>query len=535
MNRKAIANLERLRKIFTYPEYKGTKLQAIEEEISENLHDFLRQKIVAEDIKPKRLEVFFHDYRIPEEPIFVSEQAEFLLQKVVAQSVNTSSPKFIGHMASALPYFMLPLTKIMTALNQNLVKTETSKSFTPLERQVVGMLHHLVYQQTEEFYRANMHSRRFAIGTFCSGGTIANLTALWVARNKLLPPQPDKGFAGVRIDGVGQALRHYSYRDLAIIVSRRSHYSLTKAADILGIGRKMLISVDTDKDERMCLDSLRSHICKLQEQKVGIIAIIGTAGTTETGSIDPLPALREIANTIGCHFHVDASWGGVTLFSRRYRHLLHGIAEADSVTIDAHKQLYSPIGAGIVLFKRETDLSNINQQANYIIRDGSRDLGKHTVEGSRPGMALLVHSSLRIFGSRGFELTVEHGINRAKCFADMIEQSANFELMTAPYLNILTYRFHPECRARSTSRQDEESLNRLTTDIQRKQRGKGVSFVSRTTLRLHNRPYSAVVFRVVLANPLTTDVHLREILVEQEEIAHKLLFTCDGDVYNYQG
>ena len=83
-------------------------------------------------------------------------------------------------MTSALPYFILPLSKLMVGLNQNLVKIETSKAFTPMERQVLGMMHRLVYQDDEPFYQQWMHSANHSLGAFCSGGTIANLTALWV-------------------------------------------------------------------------------------------------------------------------------------------------------------------------------------------------------------------------------------------------------------------------------------------------------------------------------------------------------------------
>jgi len=103
-----------------------------------------------------------HD--IPEQPSFVSDHTQFLLNKLVAQSVHTSAPSFIGHMTSALPYFLMPLSKIMIGLNQNLVKIETSKAFTPLERQVLGMIHNLIYHQDESFYQQWMHSADHSLG-----------------------------------------------------------------------------------------------------------------------------------------------------------------------------------------------------------------------------------------------------------------------------------------------------------------------------------------------------------------------------------
>src|SRR5688572_27702594 len=183
-SKKAEASLETMHKIFTVPESEHSTLQRLDREISNNLHGLLSSRIVAGDIDPANLEQDFLDTHIPENPLFVSEQVEFLLNKVVAQSVHTSAPSFIGHMTSALPYFMFPLAKIMMTLNQNVVKIETSKAFTPLERQVVGMLHRLVYEQSDEFYAQWTQSFTHSLGVFCSGGTIANVTALWVARNR---------------------------------------------------------------------------------------------------------------------------------------------------------------------------------------------------------------------------------------------------------------------------------------------------------------------------------------------------------------
>ncbi len=113
------------------------------------------------------------------------------------------------------------------------------------------------------------------------------------------------------------------------------------------------------------------------------------------------------------------------------------------MTIDAHKQLYVPVGAGMVLFKDVQALASVEHHANYVIRQGSRDIGKHTLEGTRSGMAMLVHSALRIIGRRGYELLIDLGIDMARQFAAMITAAPDFELVTAPELNLLTYRYVP--------------------------------------------------------------------------------------------
>ncbi|MDD1780887.1 putative pyridoxal-dependent aspartate 1-decarboxylase [Enterovibrio sp. ZSDZ35] len=523
--KKAEASLESLQRIFTVPEAPNSTLGSIEQAISQNLNRFLQDHIAATDSSLSDIEQDFSDPCIPEQPTFVSDHTEFLLDKVVAQSVHTSSPRFIGHMTSALPYFLMPLSKIMIGLNQNTVKIETSKAFTPLERQVLGMLHNLIYGCSKDFYQSCMHSAHHSLGAFCSGGTIANITALWVARNSAL--KASHGFKGVAEEGIFRAMKHYGYEDLAILVSERGHYSLKKAADVLGIGRESLIAIPTDEHNRICLDKLQDKIDDLKARNIKPFALVGVAGTTETGNIDPLEAMADIAEHEGIHFHVDAAWGGASLMSSNQRPKLRGIERADSVTIDAHKQLYVPMGAGMVIFKDPTLVSAIEHHADYILRKGSKDLGSHTLEGSRSGMAMLLFASLNIIGRQGYELLIDQSVDKARYFAELIQAQSDFELITEPELCLLTYRFVPELVQNALKKANQEEfeqlhalLNDLTIFIQKRQREAGNTFVSRTTLKPEKFARRATsVFRVVLANPLTTHDILQEVLDEHRDIA----------------
>jgi len=517
----AQANLENLYRIFTIPEAPDSTLGGIDQAITENVTGFLQEHVVALEREMEEIEKDFADPRIPEEPTFVSEYTEFVKEKLVAQSVHTAAPSFVGHMTSALPYFMLPLSRIMTALNQNLVKVETSKAFTPMERQVLAMLHRLIYNREDNFYPRWIHKSQHALGAFCSGGTIANITALWVARNRLCGPSGN--FKGISQEGLLKALRHLDCDGLAVFVSRRGHYSLGKGIDVLGLGRDNLILIDTDDNNRIDMAQLRSEYLRLKTQRVLPLAVVGLAGTTETGNVDPLEELADFAQEIGCHFHVDAAWGGPTLFSETHKQLLRGIERADSVTIDAHKQLYVPMGAGMVLFKDPTAMSAIEHHAAYILRHGSKDLGSHTLEGSRPGKSMLVHAGLSIIGRKGYELLIDMGIERAKLFAGKINQHPDFELMSEPELNILTYRYNPSWLQAAMAQANKEQvadanlqLDHIIRLIQKIQREAGKSFVSRT--RLRSARYNdevLTVFRVVLANPLTTEEILDAVLEEQ--------------------
>ena len=184
------------------------------------------------------------------------------------------------------------------------------------------------------------------------------------------------------------------------------------------------------------------------------------------------------------------------------------------------------MGAGLCVFKRPETLASVEHHAEYIIRKGSKDLGSHSVEGSRPGMAVLVHAGLHIIARSGYELLIDEGIAKAKAFAEIIKASSDFELISEPELNILTYRYLPEAAKALLASNDSAQrsatnviLNRITRLIQKTQRALGLSFVSRTQLnpqRYDRDP--VVVFRVVLANPLTTMAILQDVLEEQRRI-----------------
>lgn len=322
-------------------------------------------------------------------------------------------------------------------------------------------------------------------------------------------------------------MKHYGYEGLAILVSERGHYSLKKAADLLGIGQQGLVAVKTDEYNRICPADLKQKFAELKQQKIHPFAVIGVAGTTETGNVDPLRDIAAICEEESCHFHVDAAWGGATLMSDKYRSILDGIELADSVTIDAHKQLYIPMGAGMVLFKDPQAMKSIQHHAQYILRKGSKDLGRHTLEGSRSGMAMLVYAAMHIISRPGYELLINQSIEKARYFADLIEKQSDYELVSKPELCLLTYRYVPEnvkqaLKLASESEKDElhDLLNQLTKFVQKKQRETGLSFVSRTQLNpIRWSGRDTIVFRVVLANPLTSTEVLNNVLDEQREIA----------------
>ncbi|MDL2286065.1 putative pyridoxal-dependent aspartate 1-decarboxylase [Desulfococcaceae bacterium OttesenSCG-928-F15] len=524
---------ERLLRLFIQPDTEAdrAKLVGYMEQIFFGLQEFLLKHVgVTEEISLKELAQgymdstisFHHEKKLPE---VISD----IIENLAPNAVNISSPYFVGHMTSAIPFFMVFFKALVAALNQNVVKIETSKVFSIVERQVLAKIHRLIYGFDTAFYEENVQSLETTLGVFTEGGTTANLTALWVARNRLLGPK--EGFEGVEKEGLVEAYRAYGIERCVILVSKRGHYSLRKSVGVLGLGSQSLVPIEVDAENRICLPVLRRKIAEFKsDPKTMILAVIGIAGATETGTVDPLRKMAEICREAGIHFHVDAAWGGPTLMSDRYRHLLDGIELADSVTIDGHKQFYMPMTCGMVYFRDPNHMDAISYHANYILRRGSVDLGIRSLSGTREAHSLVLDSALKVMGRRGYAMLIDHGIALARDFADEIRKRDNFQLVTMPELNILTYRFCPtplKKKLLSSPRAERirinEKLNDININIQRTQREAGKSFVSRTAID-KGAPGGAetVVLRVVLMNPLTTIEILNEILDEQESLFQKL-------------
>ncbi|AOM39861.1 pyridoxal-dependent aspartate 1-decarboxylase PanP [Xenorhabdus hominickii] len=506
------------------------ELLGLEANIADNSVDYCRHELNQPPQDLDELEKKFSSVTIPELPVDIGTHVQHLSKDIFRQVIPVSSPTFVGHMTSALPRHLPTLGKVLMALNQNVVKLETSHVLTVLERQVLGMMHKLVYNCDDTFYKQWLHSGEHALATFCSGGTVANLTAMWACRNQLMPANGD--FAGLSREGLARGLNHYGYNGLAILVSELGHYSLKKTIDVLGLGQDALISVEADKDGRICIDALLMQLQHLRQRNIKPMAIVGIAGTTETGSIDPLNTLADIAEQEQCHFHVDAAWGGSSLLSARHQYLFKGIERADTVAIDAHKQMYVPMGAGMVLFRQPTLTEAIAQHANYIVRKGSKDLGRHTLEGSRSAMSLMLYSNFHLLGRQGFAHLIDASIEKARQFANLIRQQDDFELISEPQLCLLTYRYAPALvrqllRKGSASVQQKlhDALNALNQSIQTMQWSTGKCFVSRTCLKpVQWDRQPTVVLRVVLANPLTTQEILENMLEEQRQLAQQSLF-----------
>ena len=522
-----VADYEALERIFHRPENEQSRnvLTKYMEQILFGLHDFLRRHVgITEEIPLKELAEQFTASTIARSPVKkLADVIAEIIEEIAPQAVNISSPYFIGHMTSAIPFFMVHLSTIVAALNQNPVKLETSKVVSVYERQVLAKVHRLLFNLGDAFYDTHIQKPESTLGSFVEDGTLANLSALWVARNRLLPAT--SGYAGAERDGVARALNDRGLRKLTILVSELGHYSIRKSAGVLGLGYDAVTPIPVDSANRVDLTvlerTLKDHH---RDPETSVMAVIGIAGTTETGTVDPLTKIAGLCREFGVHFHVDAAWGGPVLLSENNCGLLKGIELADSVTIDGHKQFYLPMTNGMVFFKDPQAMDAVAYHAAYINRPGSVDLGIRSLAGSRSATSLVLGSALDIMGSGGYALLIDHGIEIARAFAEEIKRRSMFELITAPELNILTYRLVPDALCQSnTSRQtvDEAQrlrlLNKINIKVQRMQREAGNSFVSRTTLRRSGQP-DTVVLRAVLMNLRTNQEILNSILDEQEAI-----------------
>ncbi|MEH1860177.1 MAG: putative pyridoxal-dependent aspartate 1-decarboxylase [Nostoc sp.] len=469
----------------------------------------------------------FSESKIPVQPIDFESYLKYLGNNVVAHSIHTSSPQFIGHMTSALPSFVRPLAKLMTAMNQNVVKIETAKALSFCEREALAMLHRLIYNFSDNFYGQHIQNNLSTLGILVSGGTVANITALWCARNAILGAKDE--FLGVEKEGLGASLDFYGYKGAVIIGSDLMHYSFDKAADLMGIGTQSLIRIPTDSNNRVDIQALRQAVVECRDQNLLIIAIVGIAGTTDSGGVDSLFDIAEIAQEAHVHFHVDAAWGGPLIFSEQHRHKLAGIERADSVTIDGHKQLYLPIGIGMVFLRDPHLATAIEKQASYTMRKGSFDLGKRALEGSRPGMALFLHAGLNLIGLKGYEFLIDEGIRKTEYMADRICTMPEFELLAKPNTNLLLYRYIPEpfrelVIKNQLTEIDNQLINKFNECLQKIQRQIGHTFISRTTKSITSfgKEIPIIALRAVIANPLTKEEDIDAVLNDQIQIAAKI-------------
>jgi aromatic-L-amino-acid/L-tryptophan decarboxylase len=220
-------------------------------------------------------------------------------------------------------------------------------------------------------------------------------------------------------------------------------------------------AIAVDGEQRMRPDALADAIERDRAAGVRPLAVCATAGTTTTGSIDPLPALADIAAEHGLWFHVDAAYGGAAVLSDELRGLLDGIERADSLAVDPHKWLYTAQSAGCVLVRDFGHLSrSFHADASYIWLDEAArhgiDFAMHGPQFSRGFAALKVWVSLLAHGRAAYGKRIAHDAALARYLGELVTEHADFELMCEPRLSICCFRYRPRGWAGT-----EEQLDRL--------------------------------------------------------------------------
>jgi putative pyridoxal-dependent aspartate 1-decarboxylase len=457
----------------------------------------------------------------------IGEYFERISRSILPQAANLASPFCMGHMTGPVPSFAPILAQVIASLNQNLVKRDASPGLTGLERSTIATLHRLVYREQDEYYRNHTQKFESTLGILGGGGTMANLTALWIARNRAFPPDGD--FPGVERTGLCAALSRYGYDGAVIAGSELMHYSIAKTASVLGLGSNQVIRIPVDVRNRMDVGALEKCLASCLARRICVLAVVGNAGSTDCGSIDPLDEIGALAHAAGAFFHVDAAWGGPLLFSRACRPLLRGIESSDSVAFDAHKQMYLPVANTVLLFKDPSVARLIEQTSHYMLHDGSGDLGRRSLEGSRGGSVVHLDAALAIIGAAGYEYLIDENLRKARLMTEMIRADHRFELLLEPGINIVLYRYIPKpMRGRAFSAfsaDDNLFLNRFNEDLQKAQSAAGRTYVSRTTLHntIHGRETPILALRAVIANPLIEESHLRGVLEDQALMALELM------------
>ncbi|KAJ3388180.1 putative fatty-acid--CoA ligase FadD10 [Lobulomyces angularis] len=455
------------------------------------------------------------------ETLSTEEYINFLKENFVKDASRISSPFRIAHQSGPLPFYIKHLATLLTTLNQNMMSVYGSPTLSIIEKETIAEIH-------KDFFGGNYErSINECYGISCSGGTVANITGLWVARNRAL--QCDN--SGIEQNGLYSVMIKNGYAGVAIITSCMNHYSIKKAAGIMGLGESSVIEIDTDAEFKIRTDLVEEKVKELKSKNILVVAIVGIAGTTEVGSIDNMIELGRIARDNNIHFHVDACWGAPFIYSSKFKDLFLGIENADTIAVDGHKYFHTPYGLGILLYKQGSYSNFIQKSARYAIRDAN-DLGKYTLEGSRPGNILYLHANLSLMGKKGFAESVEAGSKSAFTFSKTLKLAGrSVQIFNRPQTNILCYRFIPSFLQRKNlifSNEEESLLDYFNINIENIQTKTGKCFVSRTKLKVGKKVHH--VLRVVFMNVMSTKDDLNFVFEEQLKISFILEKKFDNEI-----
>ena len=396
--------------------------QQLEDAVGEFVHDFCADKHeihtqpVIQEADPLQLEKL-QKIGIPEKGRPVEQVVSEMEQEVFRYCGNPNHPRFFGFVpgpASCVSW----LGDIMTAAyNIHAGGSRLAPTVNCIEQNMIRWMAD----------KAGFGPK--AGGIFVSGGSMANITALTAARDRKLTE--DTLHLGVAY------------------VSDQTHSSVAKGLRVIGITQSRLRTIPTDDGFRMRTDLLRQAI--QQDLKDGMIpfAVIGTAGTTNTGSVDPLREIAKICQEYQMWFHVDGAFGGSVLLSETHKNMLSGVELADSLSWDAHKWLFQTYGCAAVLVKNVADLRRSFCVTPEYLKDLEQEDGQINmydigIELTRPARGLKLWLTMQVLGTELMSSAIDQGFQLAKWAQDTVASKPNWEIAAPAQMAMLNFRYSPE-------------------------------------------------------------------------------------------
>ena len=390
----------------------------------------LRASPLGQELRREETEALLRE-PLPENPTEFEDVFAKFCRDVAPNTIPLDHPRFFAFIPSA-PSFISILGDMLTA-GTNVFAGTWFESSGPSQVEILVV----------DWFKQMLGLPPGVSGLMVSGGSVANLIALAVARRAVLNEQADKA---------------------VVYFSAQAHAAIDRGLHILGIREAQWRRVPTDAEYRMLPDALEGLIS--QDLRAGLRpwAVVASAGTTSTGSVDPLDEIACVAHAHSAWFHVDAAYGGFAALTERGREILRGIEQADSVVLDPHKWFYCPIEAGCVLVRegrwmRETfrilpdymrDVAREDQEVNFC------DYGLQLTRSFR---ALKIWMAVKTYGAARLRAVMDQCLDLTAYAAQLFAQSPRFEIVTSPSLGVFTFRYVPSRLPESS--EPEVYLNQL--------------------------------------------------------------------------
>jgi glutamate/tyrosine decarboxylase-like PLP-dependent enzyme len=387
---------------------------------------------------------------------------------IFANSTLCSNPRFFGYINGSGNQAAVVGELLAAAINQICAKWHFSPAAAEVERRVIRWIAEFIGYSPD------------AGGCLLTGASAGNLAGLALARTQK---------ASFDADSLGMR----SGPPLTVYVSQEGHASLEKCMALLGMGRRQLRRIGVHADFTIDLAALERQIAADRASGHHPICVVGTAGTTNTGAIDPLDALAGLCRAQGLWFHVDAAYGGPAARTDAAGALFRGLDEADSVVVNPHKWLFVPVEASCILVRRAGALKDTFRiSADYLNAegdasgDGSLDFKDHGPQLSRSFRALKVWMTFKAYGALRLRAAIDSNIEIMRYLADRIDEAPDFVRLAPVPLSVVCFQYRPPDIARPADQDDLDRLNgRLLDALERDGRVflSGTKIHGRTALR----------------------------------------------------